>query len=234
MRPGARRPATPPGTPRSGWKNRSPCGPSAACSACTASSAWLTRKRSKNCSKKSAANQQEVTDQLGYQVRKAVEVLIQSLDRADQDHGRELLRGVSEAELYEAALTVMMRLVFLFCAEERELLLAGRSLYDQHYARLHDPGATAGHRRPVRRGSPRTPPRCLVSPADVVPGRLRRRLARQLQAPGLRRSAVRPRPLPVPRRPQAGNRPGGTPRPRRCRSTTAPSCTCSKPCNCCK
>ena len=76
--------------------------------------------------KESAANQQEVTDQLGYQVRKAVEVLIQSLDRADQDHGRELLGDVSEAELYEAALTVMMRLVFLFCAEERELLLLAR------------------------------------------------------------------------------------------------------------
>jgi hypothetical protein len=84
--------------------------------------------------KKSAANQQEVTDQLGYQVRKAVEVLIQSLDRADQDHGRELLRGVSEAELYEAALTGMMRLVFLFCAEERELLLLGDLLYNQNYA----------------------------------------------------------------------------------------------------
>jgi hypothetical protein len=84
--------------------------------------------------KKSAANQQEVTDQLGYQVRKAVEVLIQSLDRADQDHGRELLRGVTEAELYESALTVMMRLVFLFCAEERELLLLGDPLYNQNYA----------------------------------------------------------------------------------------------------
>jgi hypothetical protein len=83
---------------------------------------------------KSAANQQEVTDQLGYQVRKAVEVLIQSLDRADQDHGRELLQGVSETELYEAALTVMMRLVFLFCAEERELLLLGDPLYNQNYA----------------------------------------------------------------------------------------------------
>ena len=83
---------------------------------------------------RSAANQQEVTDQLGYQVRKAVEVLIQSLDRADQDHGRELLGSVKETELYEAALTVMMRLVFLFCAEERELLLLGDDLYDQHFA----------------------------------------------------------------------------------------------------
>ncbi len=83
---------------------------------------------------RSAANQQEVTDQLGYQVRRAVEVLIQSLDRADQDRGRELLVGVREGEMYEAALTVMMRLVFLFCAEERELLLLGDPIYDQHYA----------------------------------------------------------------------------------------------------
>src|SRR5205085_9448620 len=61
-------------------------------------------------------------------------VLIQSLDRADQDHGRQLLSSVPEAELYEAALTVMMRLVFLFSAEERGLLLLGDPLYDQHYA----------------------------------------------------------------------------------------------------
>ena len=82
----------------------------------------------------SATNQQEVTDQLGLQVRHAVEVLIHSLDRADQDHGRELLAGVPETVLYEAALTVMMRLVFLFCAEEQKLLLLGDPLYDLHYA----------------------------------------------------------------------------------------------------
>jgi hypothetical protein len=75
--------------------------------------------------KESANYQNEVTDQLGLQVRRAVEVLIQSLDRADQDHGRSLLADVPETVLYEAALTVMMRLVFLFCAEERGLLLLG-------------------------------------------------------------------------------------------------------------
>jgi hypothetical protein len=80
----------------------------------------------------SAAHQQEVTDQLGLQVRRAVEVLIQSLDRADQDD--KLLAGVSDTVLYEAALTVMMRLVFLFSAEERGLLLLGDPLYDEHYA----------------------------------------------------------------------------------------------------
>jgi hypothetical protein len=37
---------------------------------------------------RSSDDQQEVTDQLGYQVRRAVEVLIQALDKADQDHGR--------------------------------------------------------------------------------------------------------------------------------------------------
>lgn len=83
---------------------------------------------------KSASDQQEVTDQLGYQVRKAVEVLIQALDKADQDHGRKLLAEVDEKVLYESALTVMMRLVFLFCAEERELLLLGDELYDKNYA----------------------------------------------------------------------------------------------------
>ncbi len=83
---------------------------------------------------KSASNQQEVTDQLGYQVRRAVEVLIHSLDRADQDFGRELLAEVTPEQLYEAALTVMMRLVFLFCAEERGLLLLGHKTYDRYYA----------------------------------------------------------------------------------------------------
>jgi cation transport regulator ChaC len=84
---------------------------------------------------KSASNQQEVTDQLGYQVRRAVEVLIHSLDRADQDFSRELLAGVQESVLYESALTVMMRLVFLFCAEERELIPSKPfPVYEQNYS----------------------------------------------------------------------------------------------------
>lgn len=84
---------------------------------------------------KSASNQQEVTDQLGYQVRKAVEVLIHSLDKADQDFGRELLADVTPEQLYESALTVMMRLVFLFCAEERELIPSKPfPVYEQNYS----------------------------------------------------------------------------------------------------
>lgn len=84
--------------------------------------------------KDSVNEQQEVTDQLGYQVRRAVEVLIRAIDKADQDCGRTLLMDIPEKDLYEAALTVMMRLVFLFSAEERGLLLLGDPLYDQNYA----------------------------------------------------------------------------------------------------
>jgi hypothetical protein len=82
----------------------------------------------------SASAQHEVTDQLGYQVREAVEILIQAIDRIDKARNRELLVDVNEDRLYEAALTVMMRLVFLMSAEERELLLLGDPIYDQHYA----------------------------------------------------------------------------------------------------
>ena len=78
--------------------------------------------------------QDEVTDALGEQVRRAVEVLIQALDRADVDRNRELLDGIEPAELYEAGLTVMMRIVFLLSAEERGLLLLGDERYEANYA----------------------------------------------------------------------------------------------------
>jgi len=83
---------------------------------------------------RSLKHQDEVTEALGEQVRRAVEVLVQALDRADQDRNRELLRDVDPRELYEAGLTVMMRLVFLLAAEERGLLLLGDPRYDSFYA----------------------------------------------------------------------------------------------------
>lgn len=83
---------------------------------------------------RSLKHQDEVTEALGEQVRRAVEVLIQSLDKADLDRNRELLRDVAPAELYEAGLTVMMRLVFLLSAEERGLLLLGDERYEANYA----------------------------------------------------------------------------------------------------
>ena len=78
--------------------------------------------------------QEEITTQLGAQVRRAVEVLVQALDRADVDSGRDLLEDLPEDRIYEAAVTVMMRLVFMFSAEERGLLLDDDPTYEQHYA----------------------------------------------------------------------------------------------------
>ncbi|SMF06597.1 hypothetical protein SAMN02745866_00504 [Alteromonadaceae bacterium Bs31] len=82
----------------------------------------------------SLKHQDEVTDALGDQVRRAVEVLVQALDKADLDRDRELLKEVEPTELYEAGLTVMMRLVFLLSAEERGLLLLGEERYEAFYA----------------------------------------------------------------------------------------------------
>jgi hypothetical protein len=83
---------------------------------------------------RSLEHHEEITDTLGEQVRRAVEVLVQCLDKADADRNRELLRDVSPSELYEAGLIVMMRLVFVLCAEERGLLLLGDPVYDECYA----------------------------------------------------------------------------------------------------
>ncbi len=70
----------------------------------------------------SAGKQQEVADQLGAQVRRATELLIATLDREDRDRHGELLLALPADEVYRGATTVMMRLVFLFVAEERRLL----------------------------------------------------------------------------------------------------------------
>lgn len=84
--------------------------------------------------KESASDQQEVTDQLGYQVREAVEMLVQSFDALNQESQGLALKGLQPGTVYDAALTIMMRLVFLFSAEERGLLHLGKPLYDNNYA----------------------------------------------------------------------------------------------------
>ena len=64
-----------------------------------------------------------------------MEVLIQALDKADADRNRELLEGIEPEVLYEASLTLMMRLVFLLCAEERELMdVVTLERFDSGYA----------------------------------------------------------------------------------------------------
>jgi hypothetical protein len=78
--------------------------------------------------------QDEVTETLGAQVQRAVEVLVQSIDRINNDANGKLLEGVAPTELYEAGLTYMMRLVFMLCAEERGLLMLGDETYEANYA----------------------------------------------------------------------------------------------------
>jgi type I restriction-modification system DNA methylase subunit len=82
----------------------------------------------------SAERQQEVADQLGSQVRRAVELLIATLDHEDRERHGALLSDLGSEEVYRGAVTVMMRLVFLFVAEERKLLPIEDQLYAETLA----------------------------------------------------------------------------------------------------
>lgn len=85
--------------------------------------------------KESIAAAEEITEALGAQVRRAVELLIQSFSESAAEAKR---RGMPDPlpdrnhDTYEAAVTVMMRAVFLLFAEERGLLPAGE-LFEQGY-----------------------------------------------------------------------------------------------------
>ncbi|MFM9580406.1 Eco57I restriction-modification methylase domain-containing protein [Streptomyces caniscabiei] len=94
---------------------------------------------------RTAKDRSEVTDTLGRQVREAVSLLVAELSRLDREDRGRLLDGVPAKDVYEGALTVMMRLVFLLYAEEQRLLPAGDELYDASYAvgPLHEDLATA-------------------------------------------------------------------------------------------
>jgi hypothetical protein len=72
---------------------------------------------------------EKITEALGTQVRRAVELIVQALSEGALDAQR---RGEADplpaqrGEVYEAAVTVMMRVVFLLFAEERGLLPQSR------------------------------------------------------------------------------------------------------------
>jgi hypothetical protein len=82
----------------------------------------------------SLAAQEEVTETLGRQVRDAVELLIATLDRLDADSSGRILARVSDDQLYDGVVTVMMRIVFLLFAEERRLLPSDDHLYVAAYS----------------------------------------------------------------------------------------------------
>lgn len=83
---------------------------------------------------RSADAQAELTTTLGLQVRRAVELVVASLSRANLEAHGEPLKGIAPHRVYEAASTVVMRLVFLLYAEERHLLPLGEQVYDDNYA----------------------------------------------------------------------------------------------------
>lgn len=80
------------------------------------------------------AKQAEVTTTLGTQVRQAVELLVGELSRLNRGSGGALLDAVPERQIYRGALTVMMRLVFLFYAEEHRLLPVDAPMYASSYS----------------------------------------------------------------------------------------------------
>ncbi|BCM70538.1 MULTISPECIES: Eco57I restriction-modification methylase domain-containing protein [Streptomyces] len=68
---------------------------------------------------------EKITEALGTQVRRAVELIVQALSEGGLDavrRGEEDPLPTRRGEVYEAAVTVMMRIVFLLFAEERGLL----------------------------------------------------------------------------------------------------------------
>ncbi|KAF4405714.1 DNA methyltransferase [Streptomyces lycii] len=77
----------------------------------------------------SVAAAEEITEALGTQVRRAVELLVQALSEAALEavrHGETDPLPAKRADVYEAAVTVMMRVVFLLFAEDRGLLPQSR------------------------------------------------------------------------------------------------------------
>lgn len=86
--------------------------------------------------RRSADNRTEVTNTLGRQARRAVELLVNEISRANLDSNGQLLAGITPHEVYEAAVTVLMRLVICLTAEERRLLPIDEpdSLYVSTYA----------------------------------------------------------------------------------------------------
>ncbi|MDN3243426.1 Eco57I restriction-modification methylase domain-containing protein [Glycomyces tritici] len=89
----------------------------------------------------SVADAADITDALGVQVRRAVELLVQSFSESAlraAANGEPDPLPENRDEVYQAAVTVMMRVVFLLFAEERgllpenELFAAGYGLADRY------------------------------------------------------------------------------------------------------
>lgn len=80
--------------------------------------------------------QADVADQLGFQVREALEFFVREIDRIDAEQQGALLAGYSLDEIFESGVVFIMRLLFLLKAEETGLLPHGSVAYDRAYGVL--------------------------------------------------------------------------------------------------
>jgi hypothetical protein len=78
----------------------------------------------------------ELTKGLGASVRQSVELLVAAISRDHVASDGKVLADVAGTEVYESAVTVLMRLVFLLFAEERRLLPAEDPLWAESYSVL--------------------------------------------------------------------------------------------------
>ena len=147
---------------------------------------------------RSRDDEREVTDQLGLQTRRAVELLVSAFDRADRDTGGKLLEHVPEyralrggARRRHADHLPARRRGARALPRRRPL---GRQLRDHTASR--PTGRTC---RPRNARSARPALRRMAATACDVPRRPRRRRAQPRPHARLRRRPLRSRPLPVPR-----------------------------------
>ena len=78
----------------------------------------------------------EIAQGLGKQVRRSVELLVAAISREHVGSGQKLLGSVADHEVYEAAVSVLMRMLFLLYAEERRLLPSEDRLWAESYSIL--------------------------------------------------------------------------------------------------
>ena len=140
--------------------------------------------------KESASDQQEVTDQLGYQVREAVEVLVQSFDALDKESNRTLLKGVSPTGLIRRRADRHDAAGLPFLGRRARPAAPWQAALRRQLRRLHLAGAIAGSGRPLWRRSAGAPLRCLGTAARHLPRRAWRHPASRPADASLRRLAV--------------------------------------------
>ncbi len=78
-------------------------------------------------------SQEDLTENLSIQVRRAVEMLVDAVGHCDKAADGASLEGVAADHVYEGAVTVVMRLVFMLAAEERQLLPGDDDFYTSNY-----------------------------------------------------------------------------------------------------